>query len=55
MEDYNVASDETTLKIHGEYSDVLTVIGHLKVTFSLHIKDDVKPYQMPPRHVAYAL
>ena len=31
------------------------VIGFFEGTFSLHLKSDSKPYQAPPRHVAYAL
>ena len=30
-------------------------IGHFEGTFSLQLKPDSKPYQAPPRHVAYAL
>ena len=48
------ASAKTTKKIHNECSKVFTRNGCFKGTFSLHIKDDVKPYQVLPRHVAYA-
>ena len=30
-------------------------IGCFKGTFSLQLKPDSKPYQVPPRHMAYAL
>ena len=30
-------------------------IGCFKGTFSLQLKPDSKPYQAPPRHMAYAL
>ena len=30
-------------------------IGHFKGTFYLQLKPDSKPYQAPPKHVAYAL
>ena len=30
-------------------------IGYFKGIFSLRIENDAKQYQVPPRHVAYAL
>ena len=44
-----------TKKVHGKFSDVFNGIGYLEGTFSLQLKPDSKPYQAPPRHVAYAL
>ena len=34
---------------------MFTGIGSFEGTFFLYVKDDVKPYQALPRHVAYAL
>ena len=48
------ASAEITLKIH-EFSDVFTEIGCFKGTFFLQVIDDTKPYQVPLRHITYAL
>ena len=45
----------TTRIIHNDYSDIFTGIWYLRGIFSLQIKDDVKPYQLPPKHQAYAL
>ena len=42
-------------KIHTRFGDVFNGIGCFKGTFSLQLKPDSKPYQAPPRHVAYAL
>ena len=42
-------------KIHKKFGDVYNGIGCFKGTFSLQLKPDSKPYQVPPRHVAYAL
>ena len=50
-----VGSAETTLKIYDEFNDVLTGTGSFKGTFSLQVKDNVRPYQVLPRYVAYAL
>ena len=50
-----MAGAETALKIHVEFSDVFTGIGCFKGTFSLQVKDDMKPYQMPPRCITYVL
>ena len=54
MEANRVASVETTFKIQNEYSYVFTGIGCFKGTFSLQVKDAVKPYQAPPNCIAYA-
>ena len=48
-------SDVMTQKIHSSYNDVFNGIGCFKGTFSLQLKPNSKPHQMPPRHVAYAL
>ena len=50
-----VASPETKQKIHNEYSDVFTGIRCFKCAFSFQVKDDAKPYQVPPRYKAYTL
>ena len=50
-----VASAKTTQITHNDYSDVFTGIGCFKASFLLQIKDDVKQYQITPRHVAYTL
>ena len=55
MESKSVASVETTFKIHNGYSNVLMGIGYFKGTFPLQVKDNAKPYQALPRHIAYAL
>ena len=44
-----------TQRIHEEYDKVFNGIGCFKGTFSLQLKPDSKPYQAPPRHVAYVL
>ena len=44
-----------TQRIHEKFGDVFNSIGCFKGTFSLQFKPDSKPYQAPPRHVAYAL
>ena len=44
-----------TQKIHNSYNDVFNGIGCFKGTFLLQLKPDSKPYQVPPRCVAYAL
>ena len=63
--DYSIAGVETeanrvaitkiTQTMHNGYSDVFTGIGYFKCTFSLQVKDDVKPCQAPLRHIAYVL
>ena len=57
---YNVDADkrkssEMMQKIHNTFVDVFNGIGCFEGTFSLQLKPDSKPYQAPPRHVAYAL
>ena len=42
-------------KIHTRFGDVFNGIGCFEGTISLQLKPDSKPYQAPPRHVAYAL
>ena len=37
------------------FDNVFNSIGCFEGTLSLHLKSDSKPYQVPPRHVAYAL
>ena len=37
------------------YSDIFTGIRHFEHTFLLKVKADSTPYQVPPRHVTYAL
>ena len=44
-----------TQRIHEEYGKPFNGIGCFKGTFSLQCKPDSKPYQVPPRCVAYAL
>ena len=48
------ASAKITLKMHEEFVTVFTGIGCFEGMFSLQIKDDAKPYQMPLRYIAYA-
>ena len=42
-------------KIHDTFGDVFNGIGCFKSTFILQLKPDSQPYQVPPRHEAYAL
>ena len=42
-------------EIHNTFGDAFNGIGCFKGTFSLQLKPDSKPYQVPPRHVAYVL
>ena len=46
---------ELTQQINKEFNDVFNGIGCFEGTFSFQLKLDSRPYQMPPRHVAYAL
>ena len=46
---------QTETKIHNEYSNVLKGNGCFKCTFSLQVKGNTKPYQVPLRHIAYTL
>ena len=55
MEADKVASAKTTQKIQNDYSDVFTGLRCFKDTFFLQIKDGMKLYQTPTRHVAYSL
>ena len=48
-------SAESTQQIHKDFDDVFNGIGCSEGTFSLQLKPDSKPYQAPPRHVAYTL
>ena len=48
-------SAELTQKIYNVFDNIFTGIGCFEGTFSLQLKPDSKPYQVPPRHVAYAL
>ena len=48
-------SSEMTQKIHNRFGNVFNGIGCFEGTFSLQLKPDSKPYQAPPRHVAYEL
>ena len=41
--------------IHMRFGDIFNGIGCFEGTFSLQLKPDSKPYQAPPRCVAYAL
>ena len=42
-------------KIHNTFGDIFNGIGCFEGKFSLQLKPDSKPYQVPPRHVAYVL
>ena len=42
-------------EIHNVFDNVFNGIGSFEVTFVLKLKSDRKPYQVPPRCVAYAL
>ena len=44
-----------TKGIHEKFGDMFNGIGCFKGTFSLQLKPDSKPYQVPPRCMAYAL
>ena len=48
-------STETTQQIHKDFEDLFNHIGCFDSTFSLQLKLDSKPYQVPPRCMAYAL
>ena len=48
-------SKAMTQRIHKEYGEVFKGIGCFKGTFSLQLKLDSKPYQAPPKHIAYVL
>ena len=44
-----------TQKIHETFGDIFNDTGCFEGTFSLQVKPNSKPYQVSPRHVAYAL
>ena len=48
-------SAETTQQLHKYFEDILSHIGCFDGTFSLQLKADSKPYQVPLRCVAYAI
>ena len=48
-------SIEMTQILHNKFGDMFNSIACFKGTFSLQLKPDSKPYQAPPRHVAYVL
>ena len=48
-------SIELTQRIYNLFDNVFNGIGCFEGTFSLQLKPDSKPYQAPPRCVAYAL
>ena len=48
-------SDAMSKNIHNTFGNVFNGIGYFEGTFSLQLKPNSKPYQVPPRHVAYAL
>ena len=48
-------SIELTQNIYIVFDNVFNGIGCFEGTFSLQLKPDSKPYQVPPRCVAYAL
>ena len=50
-----VASAKTMQIMHYDYRNLFTGIRCFKGIFSMQIKDDVKPYQAPPKHIAYSL
>ena len=49
------AIDEIAQQIQREFKDVFNGIRYFDGTFSLQVKPDSKPYQAPPRCVAYVL
>ena len=48
-------SSTMTQKIHKIFGNVFNSIGCFEGTFSLQLKPDSKPYQVPPRHMVYVL
>ena len=38
-----------------DYNDISSGIGCFKDTFSLQVKEGMKPYQTLPQHIAFAL
>ena len=54
-ESYRKASVKLTKQLQKEFEDAFNDVGCFDGMFSLQVKPDSKPYQAPPRHVAYAL
>ena len=50
-----IVSAEITQQWQRDFKDIFTEIGCFDETLSLQVKPDSKPYQVPPRHVAYKL
>ena len=48
-------SAQLAKSVQQEFSDVFSGIGSFKCTFSLQVKDGIKPYQVSLRYVACAL
>ena len=48
-------SSEMTQKIHDRFGNIFNGTGCFKGMFSLQLRPDSKPYQVPPGHVVYAL
>ena len=48
-------SSEMTQRMHDRFGNIFNGIGCFEVMFSLQLKPNSKPYQAPPRHVAYSL
>ena len=48
-------SSEMTQRIHDRFGNVFNGIWCFEGRFSVQLKPNSKPYQAPPRHVAYAL
>ena len=48
-------SSKLMWEIHNTFGDVFNGTGCFEGTFSLQLKPDNKPYQVPPRCVAYVL
>ena len=48
-------SAKITQQLQRDFEGVFNVIGCFDGTFSLQLKPDSKPYQVPLRHVAYML
>ena len=48
-------STELTQKIHNVFDNVFNGTGCFEGTFSLQLKPNSKPYQVPLKHVAYVL
>ena len=48
-------SNDMTQNIHNKYANVFNGIGCFEGMFSVQLKPDSKPYQAPPRCMAYVL